>query len=148
MGPALRRQMERDTPDRHIEILFELCLDGGISIPMAESKTAVDLSPSREKVVEFFFFVNLDGILVAERDALANKFSWISSSNAAQRPFPLKMGKFSVRFVPAINIELARFDFPKADFKPERDPLLDPSPRFLHRARSRASTTIIQGLPL
>lgn len=63
--------MEWDTPDRHIQILFELCFNGWISIPMAESKTAVDLLPfPAKKVVEFFFVVDLNGIPVAEGDGL------------------------------------------------------------------------------
>lgn len=38
-------QMERDTTDRHIEIFFHFSLDRRIAVPVAKSKSTMDLFP-------------------------------------------------------------------------------------------------------
>lgn len=57
-------------------------------------------------------------------------------------------GNFTVRFVPPANIELARFDLSQAHFKPERDPLLDPLPRFFTAAEIARIDDHAEGLSL
>src|SRR3990167_8214310 len=95
--------MKRNAPNRHIELFFDLLLNGWIFIPVAEGKSSMDLLPfCLEEFIECFFVVNANRVLITETGRGFQQIGLNTlkyRNNAACDFIVSKEGPFTMRFV-------------------------------------------------